>query len=124
MNRHQLDGYANLATETVEGLTSTLERVDDIKSRDGLASGVLSVGDSIADDAIEEEAEDRASLLVDLTGDTADTTTTCETSDSGLSDAQVSILSSRGLAVTLCTGLAKTLTTLTAASHCCSCYRR
>lgn len=38
-------GVDSLSTETVEGATRTLECVDNIKSGDGLALSVLSVGD-------------------------------------------------------------------------------
>lgn len=47
---------------------------------------MLSVGDRVADNRLEEELEDTAGLVVDKTGDTLDTTSSCETSDSGLGD--------------------------------------
>ena len=54
-----------LTTETVEGAALPLERVDDVEGGDGLALGVLSVGDCIADDAFEEGLEDTTCLFVD-----------------------------------------------------------
>lgn len=42
-----------------------LERVDDVEGGDGLALGVLSVCDSVADDTLEEGLEDTAGLFVD-----------------------------------------------------------
>ena len=48
--------------------------------------GVLGVGDRVADNVLEENLEDTASLLVNETGDTLHTTTTSETADSGFSD--------------------------------------
>lgn len=42
-----------------------LKGVDDVEGGDRLALGVLSVGDGITDDALEEGLEDRAGLLVD-----------------------------------------------------------
>ena len=54
-----------LTTETVEGTALTLEGVDDVEGGDGLALGVLGVGDGITDDALEEGLEDTAGLLVD-----------------------------------------------------------
>jgi len=42
-----------------------LERVDNVERRDGLALGVLSVGDGVTDDTLEEGLEDAAGLLVD-----------------------------------------------------------
>jgi hypothetical protein len=64
----------------------TLESIDDIERRDGLSLGVLGVGDCIADDSFEEDLEDASGLFVDEARDTLDTTTTCKTADSGLSD--------------------------------------
>ena len=54
-----------LATETVEGTALPLEGVDDVEGGDGLALGVLSVGDCVADDTLEESLEDTACLFVD-----------------------------------------------------------
>jgi hypothetical protein len=48
--------------------------------------GVLGVGDGVADDVLEEDLEDTASLLVDEAGDTLHATTTSETADSGFGD--------------------------------------
>ena len=54
-----------LATETVEGTTLALESVDDVEGGDGLALGVLGVGDSVTDDTLEEGLKNTAGLLVD-----------------------------------------------------------
>jgi hypothetical protein len=43
-----------LVSETVEGLAGALEGVDDVEGGDGLALGVLSVGDGVADDVLKE----------------------------------------------------------------------
>ena len=76
----------NLSAETVEGLSLTLEGVDDIHGGDSLTTGVLGVGDRVTDDVLKEDLEDTTGLFVDETGDTLDTTTTGETADSGLGD--------------------------------------
>lgn len=55
----------NLATETVQSAALSLESVDDIEGGDGLSLGVLSVGDGVSDDTLEEGLQDTASLLVD-----------------------------------------------------------
>ena len=47
----------------------SLESIDDIEGGDGLALGVLGVGDCVADDAFEEGLEDTAGLFVDHWGD-------------------------------------------------------
>lgn len=76
----------SLGTETVEGAALALESVDNVERGDGLALGVLSVGDRVADDRLQEELEDTAGLVVDQTRDTLDTTSTRETADGGLGD--------------------------------------
>lgn len=121
-----------LTTETVQGAALSLQGVDNVQRCDGLALGVLSVGDGITDDALEEGLEDGAGLLVDhyrrawlagchetrlarhgigLTGrDTLDTTTTGETSDGGLGDTLDVV--TKNLAVTLGTSLSEALAAL------------
>ena len=54
-----------LTTETVECTALALKSVDNVEGGDGLALGVLSVGDSIANDALEESLQDTTGLLVD-----------------------------------------------------------
>ena len=55
----------NLSTETVEGAALALEGVDDIKGGNSLALGVLSVGDGVTDDTLEEVLQDTTGLFVD-----------------------------------------------------------
>ncbi len=55
----------NLSTETVEGTALALESVDNIEGGNSLSLGVLSVGDSVTDNTLEEGLENTASLLVD-----------------------------------------------------------
>jgi RNA polymerase-binding transcription factor DksA len=64
----------------------TLESIYNIEGGDGLSLGVLSVGDGVADDTLEEDFEDTSGFFVDEAGDTLDTATTRETTDSGLRD--------------------------------------
>ena len=52
----------------------------------GLTLGVLSVGDGITDDTLEEGLQNTAGLLVDHGRDTLDTTTTRQTADGRLCD--------------------------------------
>ena len=47
----------------------SLESVDDVEGGDGLALGVLGVGDCVTDDAFEEGLEDTACLFVDHWGE-------------------------------------------------------
>ena len=59
-----------LTTETVKGAALSLEGIDNVEGGDGLALGVLSVSDRVADDRLEEELENAASLIVDKARDT------------------------------------------------------
>jgi hypothetical protein len=54
-----------LTTEAVQGAALSLESINDIERRDGLPLRVLSVCDSIANDALEEGLEDTTGLFVD-----------------------------------------------------------
>ena len=119
---------AHLSTETVERAPLALERVHDVQAGDGLALGVLGVGDGVADDGLEEGLEDTTGLFVDHcttsaggrsergpshTGrDTLDTTTTRQTTDRGLGDTLDVV--SQNLPVTLGAALSKTLATFAA----------
>eukprot|EP00982_Pelagococcus_subviridis_P016635 31489-Pelagococcus_subviridis.AAC.2 len=104
-----------LAAEAVEGAALALERVDDVHRGDGLAAGVLGVGDRIADHVLEEHLEDTAGLLVDETGDALDTTTACETADRRLRDALDVV--AKDLAVALGAALSEPLASFTSARH-------
>ena len=92
-----------LATETVEGTALALESVDNVEGGNGLALGMLGVGDGVTNDTLKEGLENTAGLLVDHWGallvvlkrkgsktglhtgrNTLDTTTTRETTDSWL----------------------------------------
>ena len=76
-----------LAAEAVEGAALALEGVDDVHGRDGLAAGVLGVGDRVTDDVLKEDLEDTAGLLVDEAADALDTTTARKTADGRLGNA-------------------------------------
>ena len=103
---------SNLTTETVQGTALALEGVDNVEGGDGLALGVLSVGDGITDDGLEEGLENTASLFVDHGGDTLDTTTASETADSGLGDTLDVV--TQDLTMTLGATLAETLASFSA----------
>jgi len=105
-------GMSCLTTEAVKGAALTLEGVDDVERSDGLALGVLSVGDSVADDTLEEGLENTAGLLVDHGRDTLDTATTRQTADGGLGDTLDVV--AQDLAVALGTTLSETLAALAA----------
>ncbi len=87
-----------------------LERVDDVHRGDGLALGVLGVGDSVADDVLQEDLEDAAGFLVDETGDALHAATASQTTDSGLGDALDVI--AKNFAMALGSTFSETLATL------------
>ena len=105
-----------LTSESVDGAALALEGVDDVERGDGLALGVLGVGDGVADDVLEEVAENGAGLLVDQTGDALDTSTASKAADGRLGDALDVV--TQDLAVALCTSLAESLASLATSSHC------
>ena len=100
-----------LAAETVEGLALSLQGVDDIESGDGLSLGVFGVGDGITDDVLEENLQDTASLFVDQTRNTLDTTTTGQTADSWLGNTLDII--TKNFSVTLGASLSETFASFT-----------
>lgn len=51
-----------LSTETVKGSALPLESVDNVEGGDGLPLGVLSVGDRVSDDVLEEDLQDTSGL--------------------------------------------------------------
>jgi hypothetical protein len=55
----------SLTTETIQSTALALQSVDDIERSDGLALGVLSVGDGITDDTLEEGLQNTTGLFVD-----------------------------------------------------------
>lgn len=76
------------AAETVEGSSLSLESVDDVESGDGLSLGVFGVDNGVTDNVLEEGAEDSAGLLVDVRGDSLDTTSAGKSADSRLGDSE------------------------------------
>ena len=104
---------ARLTSETVKGLSLTLESVNNIHCYDSLAAGVLSVGYRVTNDVLEEYLEDSTGLLVDKSRDTLDSTTTGETADSGLGDSLDVV--AKDLTMTLSSSLSESLSSFTAA---------
>ena len=104
-----------LTAETIERAALTLECVDDVHGSDGLALGVLGVGDCVADHVLEEHLEDTAGLLVDEAGDTLHSTAASQTADGGLGDALDVI--AKNFAMTLGASLAESLSSFAATGH-------
>jgi len=94
-----LPDKACLTSESVKGLSLTLQGVNHVHGGDGLAAGVLRVGDTVTDDVLQKDLENSTGLFVNETTDTLDTTTTSETTDSGLGNSLNVV--AKDLAVTL-----------------------
>jgi hypothetical protein len=101
-----------LTTEAVKGPSLALECVHYVHGSHGLATSVLSVGNGVTDDVLEENLKNSTGLLVDETGDALDTATACETADGGLGDALDVV--PEDLTVALGASLAESLSSLSA----------
>ena len=108
-------GGGGLAAESVERASLTLQSVDDVHGGDGLALGVLGVGDGVADDVLEEDLEDAARLLVDETGDALDAASASQTTDGRLGDALDVV--AKDLAMTLGATLAESFASFATSRH-------
>jgi len=104
-----------LTTETVKGLTLTLERIDNVHGRYSLTTSMLRVGDRVANDVLEENLEDTTGLFVDETGNALDTTTTSETANGGLGNTLDVV--TKDLAMTLGTSFSESFSSFSAARH-------
>ena len=81
------NGLCRSSSETVDGSSLSLEGVDHIHGGDGLSPGVLSVGDGISDDTLEEALKDLPGVIIDEGRDSLDTSSSGEPADGGLGDA-------------------------------------
>ncbi|XBJ25974.1 hypothetical protein VPH35_003497 [Triticum aestivum] len=109
------DEGGRLSAEAVEGAALALERVDDVHGGDGLAAGVLRVGDGVADDVLEEDLEHAAGLLVDEPRDALHAAPPSEAPDRRLGDALDVV--AEHLPVALGAALAQPLASLAAPGH-------
>ena len=75
-----------LTPESVQSTSLTLESINDIHGGDGLPLGVFGVGDGVPDDVLKEDLEHSTGLLVDEAGDSLDSATAGQMTDSGLGD--------------------------------------
>ena len=104
-----------LTTESVEGSALSFQSVDDIHCGDGLSLGVLGVGDSITDHVLQENLENATGLFVNQPGDTFHTTSSCQSSDSWLSDTLDVV--TENFPVTLGTSFSKTFSSFSTSRH-------
>lgn len=73
-------------SESVERSSLSFEGIDDILSSNSLSLGVLGVSDRISNDVVKESLEDVSDFLVDSEGDSLDSSSSGESSDSRLGD--------------------------------------
>ena len=104
-----------LTAESVQGTSLAFQSVDDVHGGDGLSLGVLGVGDGITDDVLKENLQDTTGLFVDEARDTLDTTTTSQTTDSGLGDTLDVI--TQHLTMTLGASLSQSFSSFAASRH-------
>ena len=109
------ESVVRLTSKSVEGTSLPLQGVDNIHGGDSLSLSVLSVGDGITDDVLEEDLEYSTSLLVDQAADSLHTTSPSQTPDGGLSDTLDVI--TEHLPVTLGATLSKTLSSFATSGH-------
>ena len=95
-----------LAAESVQGPALPLQSVDNVHGSDSLPLGMLSVGDGVADDILEEHLhvhkshtcitrhnlkdiylQDTSGLFIDETADPLDSSSSCQSSNGRLGDA-------------------------------------
>ena len=105
-----LRSVGRLTSEAVQGAALALQRVYDVHCGNGLTASVLSVGDSITDNVLEEYLEHAAGLLVYESRDAFDATTARQTADGGLGDALDVV--AQHLAVALGASLPESFTSL------------
>ena len=110
-----VENEKSLAAEAVESAALALEGVDHVHGGDGLALGVLGVGDGVADDVLQEDLQDSTGLLVDEAGDTLDTSTAGQTADGGLGDALDVV--AENLAMALGSSLAESFASFATSGH-------
>jgi hypothetical protein len=85
-NRTHPSQTRHLGAESVEGFALFLQSIDHIHGSHCLAASMLSVGDSVADDFLQEDLEATTSLFIDEATDALDATTTGKATDGGLGD--------------------------------------
>ena len=93
----------------------SLESIDHIHGSDGLPLGVLSVGDSISDDVLQENLQNSTSLLIDQTRDPLDSSTAGQSPDGRLGDALDVV--PQHLAMTLGSPLPESLSSFATSTH-------
>ena len=106
-----------LTAEAVQSAALAFQSVDDVHSSDGLALGVLAIGDSVTDHVLKEQLEHSTDLFIDEAGDTLHTTSSCKTADGRFGDSLDVI--AQHFAMTLSASLSQSFASFAASCHCC-----
>jgi hypothetical protein len=109
------NGEVELTTEAVQGASLPLQGVHHIHGCHSLPLGVLTVGNCVTDDVLQEELEYTTDLLVDEAGDTLDTATASQPADGRFGNALDVI--SQHFAMALSATFAKSFASLSATTH-------
>ena len=104
-----------LATEAVQRAALALESIDNVHGGDGLASCVLCVRHSVADDVVQEHLQNASRFFVDQSGDAFDASSTSQTSDGRLGDALDIV--AQDFFVSLCAAFAQPFSSFASSRH-------
>ena len=104
-----------LATEAVQRAALALESIDNVHGGDRLASCVLCVRHSVADDVVQEHLQNASRFFVDQSGDAFDASTTSQTSDGRLGDALDIV--AQNFYVSLCAAFAQAFPSFASSRH-------
>ncbi len=91
------------------------ERIDDVHGGDGLPLRVLAVGDSVADDVLQEHLQNASCLLIDESGDALHASSARQSTDGGFRDSLDVV--SEHLAMTFGASLSKPFTSFATTRH-------
>merc|ERR1719180_408161 len=115
LNLQTTRANVELSAKAVQGPALPLKGVHYVHGSHGLPLGMLSVGDSITDDILQEHLEHTPGLLIDEATDPLHTPPPCKTADCRLGDALDVV--PQHLAMPLGTTLAQAFTSLASSSH-------
>lgn len=107
----------HLSTKAVESTTLALKRINDVHCGDCLALGMFGISDRVANDVFQKDAKNGASLFIDKTRNTLNTTTACKTTNGGLGDSLNVV--TKNLSMTLGSSLSKTFSCFSSSRHQC-----
>merc|ERR1719295_2152611 len=119
MKRHHLQDHkcrkVQLSSEAIEGPALPLQGIHHVHGSHSLPLRMLSVGNSVTDDILQENLQNTPGLFVDETTDPLDTTPSSKSPDCRLGNALDVI--PQHLAVSLSTTFAQSLATFASPSH-------